>query len=376
MDTSQLKDLAYRGLAAALGGPVDLASMVMRPFGYQQEKPVMGGEWIGERMEEAGIVSQARDPLGEFAASLVFPSPAGLETAMVKGMNIGLPAIGAMMAGRGANTADLGKLEEAQKLTEQGIAPKQIWETTGWAKGPDDKWRFEIDDSESILRGGQENFENLVMNRYQDMMRSREKIPGEPLYLEDVLFHEKLFDAYPSLRKAEVSMIPADSLAKGVRSGDTISIRADLPTGEAREVKLHEIQHIIQEIEDFSPGGGWKQFYRSPEDRVADYQKRIDELGDKIADPNMSETAKLDLTIERQELQRLQSAAEQMTPEMAKKEAFEKYYRLAGEAEARQTMSRADMPMEERMSQFVYDPENFFWETGVRLDELNVPPPK
>ena len=39
-----IKDLAYRGLASVLGGPVDLATMVMRPFGYNvPEQQVVGG---------------------------------------------------------------------------------------------------------------------------------------------------------------------------------------------------------------------------------------------------------------------------------------------------------------------------------------------
>ena len=77
MADPSIKDLAYRGLAATLGGPVDLATMVMRPFGYKvPEQQVVGGsEWFGKKMENVGLVSTARAPLQEFAASMIVPSP-------------------------------------------------------------------------------------------------------------------------------------------------------------------------------------------------------------------------------------------------------------------------------------------------------------
>ena len=37
------------------GAPVDLATMAMRPFGYDVEKPVMGSEWIKQKATEAGV---------------------------------------------------------------------------------------------------------------------------------------------------------------------------------------------------------------------------------------------------------------------------------------------------------------------------------
>ena len=77
MADPSIRDLAYRGLAATLGGPVDLATMVMRPFGYKtpDQQVVGGSEWIGKKMQDTGLVSSARSPLQEFAASMIVPSP-------------------------------------------------------------------------------------------------------------------------------------------------------------------------------------------------------------------------------------------------------------------------------------------------------------
>ena len=64
-----------------VGAPVDLATMAMRPFGYDVKKPVMGSEWIKEGLTERGIRPETpTDPtlkgfhtLGELGAGFVAP---------------------------------------------------------------------------------------------------------------------------------------------------------------------------------------------------------------------------------------------------------------------------------------------------------------
>ena len=61
------------GVAGLLGGPVDLAAMAMRPFGYNVEAPMGGSEWIGQKMQDAGLVSPDRNITAEMIASIVAP---------------------------------------------------------------------------------------------------------------------------------------------------------------------------------------------------------------------------------------------------------------------------------------------------------------
>ena len=69
--TSALSDVLNRGLVAGtLGAPVDIAAMAMRPFGYKEEQPVGGSEYIGSQMERMGLVSPTRRPSAELAAGL------------------------------------------------------------------------------------------------------------------------------------------------------------------------------------------------------------------------------------------------------------------------------------------------------------------
>jgi len=69
--TRPFTDVMNRALVAGtLGAPVDIAAMAMRPFGYKEEKPFLGSEYIGEKMQQAGLVSPTRRPVAEFAAGV------------------------------------------------------------------------------------------------------------------------------------------------------------------------------------------------------------------------------------------------------------------------------------------------------------------
>lgn len=72
-----LLDAGNRGaVAGLLGGPVDLATMALRPLGYNVEQPVGGSEWIGQKMQNLGLVSEKRNPLAEALAGVAIPAAA------------------------------------------------------------------------------------------------------------------------------------------------------------------------------------------------------------------------------------------------------------------------------------------------------------
>lgn len=72
-----LLDAGNRGaVAGLLGGPVDLATMALRPLGYNVERPVGGSEWIGQKMQNLGLVSEKRNPLAEGLAAFAGPMAA------------------------------------------------------------------------------------------------------------------------------------------------------------------------------------------------------------------------------------------------------------------------------------------------------------
>jgi hypothetical protein len=145
MADQSIKDLAYRTAASVFGGPVDLATMVMRPFGYNTpDTEVFGSsEYIGKKMEDVGLVSSARSPLTEFLSSIAVPSPA----TVAKGLSLGAAKSLAMFVGPRSLTWDSLAAGKAKTMEEMGTDARTIWKETGTWKGPDGKWRQEIDSS-------------------------------------------------------------------------------------------------------------------------------------------------------------------------------------------------------------------------------------
>jgi hypothetical protein len=103
-DPQALEDMKRRALALAqsgargfttglLGAPVDIANTVMGGAGG--ERPVMGGEWIGQKLQGMGLLSPpAQDAAGsatEFAGGLLNPGGAA-KAAAIKG-----PALAALL---------------------------------------------------------------------------------------------------------------------------------------------------------------------------------------------------------------------------------------------------------------------------------------
>ncbi len=180
------------------------------------------------------------------------------------------------MGGRKAKTADHSTLRAAESMERRGKSPEDIFTATGWWRGNDAHWRFEIDDSKAKLTG---DLKKLVKAPKSGMLRlftgSKTKAPswaegpvrvGLNIKLPDLLKHEELFAAYPFLRQMRVSIV----LGEGVpleKQGASLSFRMKdggivyspikvIARSEAEVLRslMHELQHYIQEKEGFSSG--------------------------------------------------------------------------------------------------------------------------
>lgn len=138
----------------------------------------------------------------------------------------------------GAGPKQKEALVKAEGMEQAGKSREAIYEDTGWFKGVDGKWRFEIPDNEALL--------------------NHHKIVGGEA--GDVLLHPHLYNHYPELDKLPIrtGMEPGrayshageNELAHIRMSGDDIATRPDF----AKEVVLHELQHQIQAKEGFAGG--------------------------------------------------------------------------------------------------------------------------
>lgn len=189
-------------------------------------------------------------------------------------------------------TTRLDNLAVAREMEASNRDAKAIKLATGWERGADGKWRYEIDDfklkSDTTLA---KNEDNQIVTT-----------------LGEVIDDEALFTAFPELRKLSVVSLPnqeygghyqGDSIMPHIALGnklftpstkrlvelekefdkDMSSEQEDalmsefnaeveravaqpefytLVTSAAKKVLVHEVQHAIQRIEGFARGGSWE----------------------------------------------------------------------------------------------------------------------
>lgn len=154
-------------------------------------------------------------------------------------------------AGRDARNADLEALHEAERYEMQNVDAETIRQKTGWFRGADGKWRWEIDDSGMKLRTDAADISNYTT-------------------LGELVDAPALFATYPDMKDMDVTF---QTLERGQNGGynrrfDSIELSRDLKNRpEALLNSLtHEVQHAIQQREGFTPGANLKYWNRKLEE--------------------------------------------------------------------------------------------------------------
>lgn len=203
-----------------------------------------------------------------------------------------------LFAGERSKTADFAALREARERLAQGADAETVRRETGWFRGMDGKWRFEIDDSgmayqragDAEYRRNPEYLEYLDLwdkavvrgeasEAEADRMRELDKRYGRVAMmtsinlangnakLEDILQHEDLFRAYPALRDVKVRF---EDLSRGQSgyfdgSSNTIVISNSL-RNQPESTLTHEVQHVVQAAERFARGSSPEYWNRRMEE--------------------------------------------------------------------------------------------------------------
>lgn len=293
----------------------------------------------------------------------------------------------ATAAGIGARTADSAALRRAEALEKSGTDNETIRQETGWYRGMDGQWRFEIDDSKIKLR-----YEATAEN-------GRETIPNYTT-LGNLIDAPELFAAYPDMRNMDVVFQDLNDGAYGAynRQFDSIDLSRKLKSSQydLLDTLTHEIQHAVQNREGFTRGTNPTYWNRKLENgfdsRTTNQKKRSAQLAEKYnqlksADPQLmkavEELEAMTPTVPRGEVD--WDTLEQLTPDPPEWERYDAkregilekygdrayeymdtvsqarsiqgeggrtptqlYYATAGEIEARDTTSRRQMSAEER----------------------------
>jgi hypothetical protein len=236
-------------------------------------------------------------------------------------------------AGQKAKTANLENLATAEQMLADGVDTDTVWKQTGWEKGTDGQWKFEIDDSGAMLA-----------RNYVSIVRNKGYAP-----LSKVLKHESLFAAYPALNDVKVSLVArGNKLGSYSSERNVIDINLGLSKQEYLSTLLHEIQHAIQQEENFARGGSSSVI--TPEQREAaliELEHEAANMGLPSYESKVKDFLTGKITQEEYEDYLWDIASATKENGMAGYK-FELYQRLAGETEARNTQARLTLGAEAR----------------------------
>lgn len=166
-------------------------------------------------------------------------------------------------------TIRMDNLDVAKQMEEVKKDAKAIKMATGWEKGVDGKWRYEMPDAkikDTIDVGGG----NIVKRFEEDMLWTDGK-------LEDAVDAPKLFEAYPQLKNIKIH---TDAVMNDMPSNGEYNPQTKTITIHADELKYlnsilnHEIQHVIQHEEGFAHGGTPEQVERDFNAAKAEWKAR------------------------------------------------------------------------------------------------------
>ena len=181
-----------------------------------------------------------------------------------------------LFAGERSKTADFAALREARERLAQGADAETVRRETGWFRGMDGKWRFEIDDSGMAYRrdGDAQLSKEPGYQRLQELERRWNSLTEqeraeydslaneyqgtvweEKYLLRDFLQHDDLFRAYPHLNRVSLAFEDLGPGQNGYFDGRSSTIvLSNRLRNQPESTLTHEIQHVIQKVEGFSRG--------------------------------------------------------------------------------------------------------------------------
>lgn len=130
-------------------------------------------------------------------------------------------------AGERAVTANMEKLREAKEMLAKDADMETIYKKTGWYRGADGKWRFEIPD----------NLDEIDAAKFPE--------EGYAIPLGEIYNNPKLYEAYPWLADVMVQSEPMEEQTLGVAAGEGyIGINSNLlGDGIKQEITINGIKY-------------------------------------------------------------------------------------------------------------------------------------
>ena len=304
-------------------------------------------------------------------------------------------------AGEKAQTAALDELDRAKQLEADGVDNEEIRQQTGWFKGADGMWRFEISDEDAKMLGTIEelrqknedkhkktlkklaklekereklriavNKNEITENEYYSKLEENDKkiqtlMDNDKAFkVKDIISHKKLFDAYPWI--AEISVFIEEKIdpdeayyherTKSITVGKNVA-KEPASSIDLKGIILHEIQHAIQFNEKFARGGSPDDF-----DSIEQLRRGLEQGKQLLDEANEAlETAEdlgysddtdingMPVSFYREQKEQAQKQIDYANERISNyKDPYQKYKSLYGEIEARNTAIRSEFTEELR----------------------------
>jgi hypothetical protein len=247
------KNLGLGRLAGFLGLGPDIAELLTPPLvtpsasiKTKSMRPFPAGMTKGEMPPKDGKGLEYKYTSADFAKKFGI-SPAEQIAGDVMGPGAPVSALtkGAAAAVKGFNLSDLGaaasavatgifagkrarnlpklSYDRALEMEKAGDGKYRIYEETGFWKGPEGDWRFEIDDKDIKFKPeALKSFQDVWQYETPSALRELTDIKYAPI--TDVVEHPELFKAYPELKEYYIKVDPegewsGGGTARGYQSG-------------------------------------------------------------------------------------------------------------------------------------------------------------
>lgn len=395
-----VKNKAAHGMSQALGAVHKFAS---EPFGYKNPpgemiSEILGVPAIARTLERMGYGESLTTGKGMTTKPKADTMEAAMAVAPMARATKGAP-VGAMFIGAKSKRWDQAMADLAQQMEKAGADPVEIWNKTGTFRGKDGHLRQEISDqgTKFLAKSDREDRVEAINDTIAEMKRKIAPTPQKDLfpkllneakkgvrddisimkgsvknyqrnpntqgiYAPFIIEHPELYKAYPELNQVLVntpggngstrgglSVIPSHGVQPGKMEMDVYN--RGLMT-DPESTSLHEMQHAIQTIEGWSPGGSPTMAFADP--RAHEMLKnRLDELHrpatfDEFQKANRFPEDEAQAAYDEYVRTHKSFIHPKVERELQRDVAHEFYRRLAGEAEARATQERMNMGMRER----------------------------
>ena len=309
-------------------------------------------------------------------------------------------------------------LDVAQKMEAAKKEAKAIKLATGWERGADGKWRYEIPDgiyhpkgdaelkkalakqpwreeliglSDRILDG--EGLSKEETERFNELAEKEATFKADYLkkekpHLADWLENDELFKAYPELKRVGIVFtdnMPKEQAGYYDSKSNTITVNTN-SSEDTASIIAHEVQHAIQRYEGFATGGNLKAAmeYLSGNKRAdvkikqqlaykLSQEKGLglseEEVNSLIGHLEYEDIPDDELQKQIDALCQKHNITEDQLEDIYPMDSVwhEAYNRISGEAEARNVQKRMGMTAEERGASLAADTEDVARDSQILL---------